>query len=332
MLLYGVPFQYLVPDERMLPPESILFFYVNPDWINCLLQGACSIGRANATDELADQILRQSFFDASQKIAAELRSAASAAAAARRGEGAEDHRGGAAHGARPPSDPAPPPQPATKQPATNLNWPLTGYLLRSAAVEAWVGLEARAKGVDQKGAKLEPLQILRMDRLAPDILLCIFNGRLKGLEISQPPEAIHFGAAANPLGPGYKPQGHHKLHLRRITEDSKGKMGGSIESEPPNTPLIPVVPERYGFVGWGRGSPPPGFEHFLPNNVPVVGSTRVVRVGDLVAEIKEILVKAGQMAERDAFTSAEFAAEMIESPAKVQFGESCHDRVFVRAN
>jgi len=44
-LLRGVPFNYLVPDERMLPRESIRFFHLDHFWIDCLLDGAFSIGR-----------------------------------------------------------------------------------------------------------------------------------------------------------------------------------------------------------------------------------------------------------------------------------------------
>jgi len=31
-LLVGVPFEYLIPDDRLLPPESIRFFYVDRSW------------------------------------------------------------------------------------------------------------------------------------------------------------------------------------------------------------------------------------------------------------------------------------------------------------
>lgn len=44
-LLRGVPFNYLVPDERMLPPESIRFFCLDWFWIRCLQAGALSIGK-----------------------------------------------------------------------------------------------------------------------------------------------------------------------------------------------------------------------------------------------------------------------------------------------
>ena len=54
--LEGVPFNYLVPDERMLPPESIRFFCVDRAWIDCLADGAFSIGRVASSDHKADKL------------------------------------------------------------------------------------------------------------------------------------------------------------------------------------------------------------------------------------------------------------------------------------
>lgn len=54
-LLDGVPFSYLVPDQRMLPPESIRFFQVDPLWTACLLDGAFAIGRVLDSDYSRDQ-------------------------------------------------------------------------------------------------------------------------------------------------------------------------------------------------------------------------------------------------------------------------------------
>jgi hypothetical protein len=261
MLLYGVPFQYLVPDEALLPAESIRFFYLNPEWINCLLQGACSVGRTSETDELADQLLRAHFFEVSEKLAYELRSSAK--------QEADQRRGGNV-------SPAPAEQPGSD---SQLHWPLSGYLLRTDAVEAWIGLEAKATGVDSAGNSLEPLQILRMDRLAPDILLCIYNGKVTEIEVTQPPEAIHFGAASKPGG------GHEKTGLRKIKGDGLGeKINGAVE--------VPMSEKR------------------------------VVKMNDLAMNISNGLIEAEQMGNDDSFTSAEFAVEMIESPAKVIFRTS----------
>lgn len=55
--LTGVPFYYLVPDERLLPAESLRFFSVDPTWLRCLLDGAYSIGRVTASDAGYDTAL-----------------------------------------------------------------------------------------------------------------------------------------------------------------------------------------------------------------------------------------------------------------------------------
>jgi hypothetical protein len=55
-LLGGVPFHYLVPDPRMLPPESIRFFLLDNGWVEALLDGALSIGRVTRLHHLRDQL------------------------------------------------------------------------------------------------------------------------------------------------------------------------------------------------------------------------------------------------------------------------------------
>lgn len=49
-LLKIVPFNYLVPDSKMMPPESLRFFNVDPRWIACLLDGAWSLDRQPAAN------------------------------------------------------------------------------------------------------------------------------------------------------------------------------------------------------------------------------------------------------------------------------------------
>lgn len=48
--LEGLPFGYLVPDERLLPIESLRFFAVDPGWVEALRDGALSIGRVLPSD------------------------------------------------------------------------------------------------------------------------------------------------------------------------------------------------------------------------------------------------------------------------------------------
>lgn len=56
--LEGVPFNYLVPDERLLPKETIGFFFVDWLWLECLLDGAFSIGRVTEADHNLEKSLR----------------------------------------------------------------------------------------------------------------------------------------------------------------------------------------------------------------------------------------------------------------------------------
>jgi len=57
VLLYGVPLHYLVPDEEMLPAESLRFFYLDPIWLQSLVQGACSIGNTGYGDTIVDRAM-----------------------------------------------------------------------------------------------------------------------------------------------------------------------------------------------------------------------------------------------------------------------------------
>ncbi|MGB1091829.1 MAG: hypothetical protein ACPGYX_06880 [Oceanobacter sp.] len=48
-LLEHIPFQYLVPDARLLPEESIRFFEIDPYWITSLMDGSFSVGRTKSS-------------------------------------------------------------------------------------------------------------------------------------------------------------------------------------------------------------------------------------------------------------------------------------------
>jgi hypothetical protein len=165
VLLYGVPFLYLVPDERMLPMPSMRFFRIDPQWIKRLLEGACSVGRNSTEAEMVDEMLGDLFF----------RIAVTGSTQVRRRPRSVD--------GEPPKKTGASPQPT---------FPFEGFLLRSPIVRGWQGLEMEA-WYGPVGASV-PAPPLRIDRLAPDIMLCIFNGPLDKIVIRQPPEGMHFGA------------------------------------------------------------------------------------------------------------------------------------------
>jgi hypothetical protein len=56
-VLRGIPFNYLVPAETMLPTESLRFFSLHLGWLSCLLDGALSIGRVSPADVDLDRTL-----------------------------------------------------------------------------------------------------------------------------------------------------------------------------------------------------------------------------------------------------------------------------------
>ena len=64
-LLQGVPFKYLVPDERMLPKESIRFFAVDSQWIQALLDGALSMARMPTLHKECCQDAEKALIDSS---------------------------------------------------------------------------------------------------------------------------------------------------------------------------------------------------------------------------------------------------------------------------
>jgi hypothetical protein len=151
-LLNGVPFDYLVADGGLLPAESIRFFELDEGWIDALLDGASSVGRATSTDLAHDAVLVPKLHAASRVRARELRPVLDAPTSAQQG--------------------------------------ISGFLLRSAAVSGWPGLEVRAYAA---GAPTTPMPVLRMERLAPTILLVMVEGSISKLDIHEPAEALHFG-------------------------------------------------------------------------------------------------------------------------------------------
>jgi hypothetical protein len=56
--LEGLPFDALVPVVAMLPPESIRFFHVDPNWLDALVDGALSIADLGGDEREMLRLLR----------------------------------------------------------------------------------------------------------------------------------------------------------------------------------------------------------------------------------------------------------------------------------
>lgn len=158
-LINDVPFSYLVPEEELLPPESIRFFYLDENWLDALTDGALSIGRVDRLEAKTDQ----EFFDPLNRVAT------TQLTTPRYRKMHENHRRGECAGAV----------------ESEIR---TGFLLRSGLVNQWKGLEAFGYCGNRQ------LEILRMEALTNEILFCIFDGELSKLVISQPKTGLRFGA------------------------------------------------------------------------------------------------------------------------------------------
>ncbi|WP_409055317.1 hypothetical protein [Streptomyces sp. SYP-A7185] len=160
-LLEGVPFTYLVTDERLLPLESARFFFLDRNWTDAAVDGALSAG-ASTTRDRAHLVARH----------ARIREAVDAA---ERNVWIKAAEPGLSYDAEPVGT-------------------VTGFLLRSRAVSGWPGLRAQAF------AEKEPLRPLRIERLAPAVLLALFDGLPTRVLIEEPHQGLQFGVEAPDSG------------------------------------------------------------------------------------------------------------------------------------
>jgi len=225
-LLNGVPFNYLVPDEQMLPSESIRFFCLDWFWIESLLDGAFSIGRVQDADA------------------------------------AQDSR---------------------QNPLTGEAKHLSGVLIRSDVIAGWPDLQIEGSEFsiagDQPISQNKQLTVLRCDHLSEDVLLCLFDGAIRTVDISLKPEGLHFGFNNDDDGNVWR-------ELRKLdgTEMSDWKVH-----------LTPVE----------------------DNKPPILNQKSIVNVTNLAHDIREELQEKEQSI--NDFTAAQFALQMIQGVEKVRF-------------
>jgi hypothetical protein len=191
VLLNGVPFEHLVPDARMLPPESIRFFYLDQNWLDCLVDGALSLGVHSSRDNLHDRILRPTLNDAVDDAVLQERD---------RLLGLPLSTGSNALGS------------------------MAGFLLRSALVAGWPGLEVRAYRQTDGKSGGEPIKPLRIERLAPNVLLCLFPEVPAWVELDEPQEGFHFGIEDDDMIELRYPAGANagKLNGRKVAALKRG--------------------------------------------------------------------------------------------------------------
>jgi hypothetical protein len=176
-LLVGVPFNYLIPDARLLPDESIRFFYLDRSWTDRLVDGAVAVGKIGTREQAHHQAQHptvQRRLDVTERSVRMLQ------------------RGQLDFAARPDAVAGDP---------QNV---VTGFVLRSAAVSGWPAMDVRAFRRVLTRAELaarpalanDPanmLQPLRIERLSPSVLFALFDGVPELVWLEEPHHGVQFG-------------------------------------------------------------------------------------------------------------------------------------------
>jgi hypothetical protein len=306
-LLEGLPFNYLVPDQRMLPTESIRFFWVDSYWVECLLDGAFSIGRVSTMDHNRDAShTEKPHANPHPKVTGFLlRSEVISGCPDLQVDGyyeAVAHENYEHPTLEPGKDIRKSIrfkksiQTALNEGAdsvfTTFNIPDKDFREISTIVPngSWrVNLNNNEELylIEKRNGKFEvqlenKLPLLRMTRLAPNVLFCLFAGDIKTVDIHQKPEVLHFGF--NRAGEGDQTSYYREL---------KSHLGGEL----PNCNVR---------ISW-KGEP----------------DKRVVAIKDLnvriQARLKELLPNEDFRKAFKGMTSAQFALEMAEGVQKVRF-------------
>ncbi|MCW3843308.1 hypothetical protein ONA70_24705 [Micromonospora yasonensis] len=196
-LLHDLPFRYLVPDARLLPAESIRFFRLDTAWLAQLRAGALAVGGDGSRERAGVRTLLPQVTAAVteqlplvrevQRTRMSIPVAADLLAQVR----------------------------ATGElTAAEADIPVTGFLLRSALVSGWPAMEVRAWASDSLAdvpsgcdpdalARLRPdlvVDLLRLERLSPSVLLALFRGVPRLVWLEEPPQSVQFGLEEDGTG------------------------------------------------------------------------------------------------------------------------------------
>jgi hypothetical protein len=159
VLLYPVPFHYLVAHPSLLPPESLRFFHLDDNWVDALVDGALSIAVRGLGGK--DVAARADLQSALSKIVYQHRLRL--------------------QGKNPEWNPS----------ERYMEMPKSGFLLRSRLLTGWPGVEITATTSVERDDFIP--EILRLDQVADGVLFCLARGSLKKATFREPREGITFG-------------------------------------------------------------------------------------------------------------------------------------------
>jgi hypothetical protein len=161
-MLCKVPFSHLVPDERMLPQNTVRFFYLDQNWLDCLVAGAKSVGLESSLDTFFYAAMRGVIDDAVQQVF----------------QTYVLNLAGTATGDIAPS--------SSKE-------VMTGLLIRSTLVTSYPNLRVNAYKSSNGDPKGIALKLVRKEKLSDTVMLAIFMDVPELVEIAEPSVGLTMG-------------------------------------------------------------------------------------------------------------------------------------------
>ncbi|MEP2642408.1 hypothetical protein [Roseobacter sp.] len=273
-LLMGVPFNTLVPDEELLPNESIRFFFLDRAWTDALVQGALSVATTNSVDraqlEAIYPIVEKDVDFSERRI---------------RVPGGETPLGGTAG-------------------------LVTGFLMRSGAVAGWPGMHIRAYREEPDGndETVQPesdetrIKLLRLERLAPSVLLALFDGAPSVIHIEEPRQGVQFGT--------------------RLTRTGRGQMTATVPAR--NVQSARYVDDTGTEIDPAdvdEGDSPSDLAHDIPVRFRP-GAAGVIDMTNTARAFRDAPGTGMTGAGDDRIDGAEFALQMLRFPYRQVFAQS----------
>jgi hypothetical protein len=252
--LVGVPFDYLVPDARLLPDESIRFFYLDRSWTDRLVDGAVAVGKIGTREQAHHQAHAASVhqqLDQTERIVRTLQIKAFADFDLHKKDNDDNNQ-------------AP-------------GKIVTGFLLRSAAVTGWPHMDVRAYDIDvpersnpdDPNTELDPgnpdiakhqLKTLRLELLSPSVMLALFEDIPQLVYLEEPHHGVQFGI----LDP--QQNGNFSMYIRN-TIGQQIDQGGVPQTVP--VPVRASNPRVIHVAGLrDRLQAKAGVFNASPNNMP----------------------------------------------------------------
>lgn len=226
-LLVGIPFDYLVPDARLLPDESIRFFYLDRSWTDRLVDGTIAVGKIGTREQAHHQAHGSAVhqqLDQTERIVRKLQINVP-------GTVFSDLK-------------------AANDANQSTGEIVTGFLLRSAAVAGWPQMDVRAyindvqdgeRPFDPSDPKVvqQQLQTLRLELLSPSVMIALFQGIPQLVILEEPHHGVQFGV----LDP--QQNGNFRMYIRDTSGyQIKATTNNITEGWVANEPITIPVPVR----------------------------------------------------------------------------------------